>query len=389
MYIRDKFFAKKYIKCSKSLMDNISDPDITFNELGESNYYTEYSTFLSNLPSKEERNEIFNSLINKIKNTSKADKYDCILGLSGGLDSSYLALLAKEHGLNPLVVHFDYGWNTEDAIKNIELITKKLNFDLYTYVIDWEMMKDLQRSYYLSSVIDLDIPADHIIFGAIFNIAKKHKIKYILSGSNYQLELILPKSWNYLKTDLVNIKNIHRKFGRRKFKDIPTNGILQQIYYRILGIESIPLLYYTDYNVNEVKDLLFREIGWKDYGEKHFENIFTRFYQGYVLPYKFGIDKRKAHYSNLVFSGQITLHEAEEKLKSEYYTQAQVNSDKEFIAKKLDFTKEEFENILNQPNLSHELYQTDYRLRLIIYKFINILSLGLKKQILREKILRS
>ena len=200
----------------RSVGDASADVISAFNELGESNYYTEYSTFLSNLPSKEERNEIFNSLINKIKNTSKADKYDCILGLSGGLDSSYLALLAKEHGLNPLVVHFDYGWNTEDAIKNIELITKKLNFDLYTYVIDWEMMKDLQRSYYLSSVIDLDIPADHIIFGAIFNIAKKHKIKYILSGSNYQSELILPKSWNYLKTDLVNIKNIHRKFGRRK-----------------------------------------------------------------------------------------------------------------------------------------------------------------------------
>ena len=233
MYINNKFIPKNYVKCSKSILDNISDPDIEFDENGISNYYYQFNEFVDNLPNEKIRKEKFDSYIDKIKQSGKGKKYDCILGLSGGLDSSYLALLAKDYGLNPLVVHFDYGWNTDIAIRNIELITKKLDFDLYTYVIDWEMIKDLQRSYYMASVIDLDVPADHTIFGAIFKIAKKMKIKYILSGSNFQTELIMPKSWNYLKTDLTNIRNIHNKFGKRKFENIPTKGILQQLFYKI------------------------------------------------------------------------------------------------------------------------------------------------------------
>jgi len=388
MYLNNKFLPNNYIKCSKSILDNISDPDISFDENGISNYYYQFEEFVNILPDEETRNKQFKNYINTIKQSSKGKKYDCILGLSGGLDSSYLALLAKDNGLNPLVVHFDYGWNTDIAIRNIELITKKLNFDLYTYVIDWEMIKDLQRSYYLASVIDLDVPADHTIFGAIFKIAKKMKIKYILSGSNFQTELIMPKTWNYLKTDLMNIKNIHSRFGKNTFQNIPTNGIFQQLYYKSCGIESVPLLYYTDYVKNDVITRLKNEIGWQDYGGKHFENIYTRFYQGYVLPYKFGVDKRKAHLSNLVFSKQISLEDAENEYNNNNYTHSMMKSDFEFIAKKLDFSSDEFENILNKENIPHEFYGADYKRRELLFKLLNILTFGTKTQILKSKILR-
>lgn len=388
MYINNKFTPKNYVKCSKSILDNISDPDIEFDENGISNYYYQFNEFVDNLPNEKIRKEKFDNYIDKIKQSGKGKKYDCILGLSGGLDSSYLALLAKDYGLNPLVVHFDYGWNTDIAIRNIELITKKLDFDLYTYVIDWEMIKDLQRSYYMASVIDLDVPADHTIFGAIFKIAKKMKIKYILSGSNFQTELIMPKSWNYLKTDLTNIRNIHKKFGKRKFENIPTNGILQQLFYKIYGFESVPLLYYTDYIKEDVVSRLKNEIGWQDYGGKHFENIYTRFYQGYVLPYKFGVDKRKAHLSNLIFSNQINLENAEFEFNNNNYTTAMMKSDFEFIAKKLDFTLEQFEEILNQKNISHEFYGTDIKQRKLLFNILNFITFGLRTQLLKSKILR-
>ena len=388
MYVNSKFLPKNYIKCSKSILDNISDPDIIYDENGISNYYFEFEKFINKLPDEETRNNQFKKYINKIKQSGKGKKYDCVLGLSGGLDSSYLALLAKDNGLNPLVVHFDYGWNTDIAIRNIELITKKLGFDLYTYVIDWEMIKDLQRSYYLASVVDLDVPADHTIFGAIFKIAAKMNIKYILSGSNFQSELIMPKSWNYLKTDLTNIKNIQKKFGRKKLSNIPTNGIFQQLYYKFIGIESVPLLYFTDYVKNDVTNRLEKELGWQDYGGKHFENIFTRFYQGYVLPYKFGIDKRKAHLSNLIFSNQITLEEAQFHFDNNKYNLSMMQSDMEFVAKKLDFSLDEFKVILDQDNVDHEFYGTDFNQRNLLFKLINTLTFGFKSELLRSKILR-
>ena len=388
MYINNRFIPENYIKCSKSLMDNISDPNVIFSNDGVSNYFYQYEEFINTIPSDEIRHQNFRNYINRIKQSGKGKKYDCVLGLSGGLDSSYLALLAKDNGLNPLVVHFDYGWNTDTAIRNIELITKKLGFDLYTYVIDWEMIKDLQRSYYLASVVDLDVPADHTIFGAIFKIAAKMNIKHILSGSNFQSELIMPKSWNYLKTDLTNINNIQKKFGRKKLSNIPTNGILQQLYYRLLGIESVPLLYYTDYVTKDVTDRLENEIGWQDYGGKHFENIFTRFYQGYVLPYKFGIDKRKAHLSNLIFSNQITLEEAQLLFDKNKYDLSMMQSDMEFVAKKLDFSLDEFKAILDQDNVDHDFYGTDNNQRYMLFNLINTLTFGFKSELLRSKILR-
>jgi N-acetyl sugar amidotransferase len=301
-------------------MDNIQDPNIIFDNNGVSNYYYQFEEFKNSISSELESNpQKFNELINTIKKSGTNKKYDCLIGVSGGLDSSYLVYLAKLNNLRPLLVHFDYGWNTEIAIRNIENLVKKYNYDLYTYVMDWSIVKELQRSYFEASVIDLDVPADQLIFGSLFKIAKDNNIKYILNGFNYHTEQILPKSWNYIKTDLTNLKNIYKKFTQKTLKNINTYGVYDQLYYRLMGFKSLSLLNYCNFIQKDTIDLLHNEFGWINYECKHFENIYTRFYQGVILPSKFGIDKRKAHLSNLIFSGQITKSEALKILESPPY----------------------------------------------------------------------
>jgi N-acetyl sugar amidotransferase len=386
--ISEKFIPENYQQCKLSVMDNISDNNIQFDIDGISNYYHDYINFTSkNILDADAKEKKFNQIIEQIKINGKGKKYDCLIGLSGGADSSYIAYLAKVNNLRPLVVHFDYGWNTDAAISNIENIINKLGFELYTYVIDWKIIRDLQRSYYKSSVVDLDVPADHTIFGAIFHIANKFGIKTILSGSNYQTEFVMPSKWNYLKTDLKNIQNIHSQFGDLPFKNIHTNGIYDQLYYWIKGIRTIPLLYYVDYNQDNVFNLLKKELNWKDYGAKHFENVFTRFYQGYVLPYKFGIDKRKAHLSNLIFSGQLDKESALKILSEPPYDPKLQLEDLEYIAKKLGFSKEEFEEVLNKENVDHVIYGTDYKNRKNIYKYASFFLTKKYKNIFYSKLL--
>jgi N-acetyl sugar amidotransferase len=367
---------RPYQQCAISVMDTISDPAISFDEKGISNYYYQYK--------KEEAEGVFKgdegkqklaAAIQKIKDAGKGKEYDCILGLSGGADSSYLAYIAKEHGLRPLVVHFDYGWNLELAIQNIENIVKKLDFNLYTIVMNWEEMKSLQRSYYKSSVLDLDVPADHMIFGALYQTANKFNIKYILSGKNIVTEAVLPKAWNYYKFDLTNLKNIHRQYENTPLKELPSLGIWQFGYY--IGykkIEMIELLNYLDYDKFKVKELLKNELGWRDYGGKHYENNFTKVYQSYVLPVKFGIDKRKAHLSNLIFSNQLTKEQALEELKQLPYDETTIQQDIEYVSKKLGFTTDDFFELLKQPNKKHDDFGTDKFQRKIYKVVLSILS---------------
>lgn len=325
-----------YRQCAISVMDNIADPDITFDEKGICNYYYEYKAAEERDVFKGEAGaKKIDDLVREIKQKRNGKQYDCIVGLSGGADSTYLAWLAKEKGLNPLLVHFDYGWNSELAISNIEKAVKILNLDLYTYVMDWEEFKDLLRSYFKASVLDLDVPADHMIFGALYKTANKYGINYILSGNNVQTEYTLPKTWNYNKFDIVNLRNIHRKFGARSLTKLPALGLWNQAYYQLVkNIKSVQLLNYLDYNKNDIRNLISKELEWRDYGGKHHESVFTRFYQGYILPKKFLIDKRKAHLSNLVFSGQLTKAEALEELSKPTYDLQLQRDDKEYVAKK-------------------------------------------------------
>lgn len=351
----------KFQQCSKTVMDNIADPYITFDEKGICNYYYEYFELEKKHVKKGEEGKVFfNQKINTIKESGKNKPYDCILGLSGGVDSSYLAYLAKKEGLKPLIVHFDNGWNSELAVKNIENIVSILGFDLYTYVINWEEFRDLQIAYLKASVIDIEAITDHAIRATLFKLAAKHKINYFLSGFNIVTEAILPKAWVFNKSDAKNIKDIHKKFGNIPLKTFPFLTAFDKRYYSMaLKIESVPLLNYIEYNKEKVKEILIKELNWKDYGGKHYESVWTRFYQGYILPEKFKVDKRKAHLSTLICSGQITKEKALEELNQPIYDKEQLIIDKEFVLKKLDLDESSFNQLMKLPIRKHTDFETE------------------------------
>jgi len=345
--------------CTKTVMDN-TDPDILFDEHGVSNWWHDYQAILQTRPNEERLAERLEESLRKIKESGKGKTYDCILGLSGGVDSSYMAYLAKKWSLRPLVVHFDNGWNDELAVGNIEVIVKKLGFPLHTFVMNWPEFRDLQRAYFKASVLDLDIPTDHMIFGALYKIALEHRIKYVLSGNNFATEWLLPPAWYYSKFDLVNLTGIHRAFGEIPMKHLPKLGVWQSLYYqRVKVIQDLKILELVPYKKMEAKQFLIDEFGWRDYGGKHYESVFTRFYQGYILPTKYGIDKRKAHLSNLICNGEITRAEALEELSKSTDDLGRQKADKRYVAKKLGWSEAEFEDILSLPPRPHEEFGSD------------------------------
>jgi N-acetyl sugar amidotransferase len=346
--------------CARTVMDT-TDPEIIFDAEGVSNHWYEYQDAARRqlLPADQARVQL-ERLVDLMKRAGRGRSYDCVLGLSGGVDSSYLAHLAVELGLRPLIVHFDNGWNSELAVSNIERLVKGLNLDLHTFVMDWPEFRDLQRAYFKASVVDLEVPTDHMILGALYQIATKNGLKYILSGTNVATEAILPRRWYYSKFDLANLRDIHRQFGTLPLRKLPALGFWQMTYYNQLrGVGSAALLDLVEYNKNAAKSLLKERYGWRDYGGKHYESVFTRFYQGYILPQKFNIDKRKAHLSNLICSGQVTRAAALSELQQPTYDPAMQVEDKRFVAKKLGYTEAEFDAILALPNRRHEEFATD------------------------------
>ncbi|HLO70487.1 MAG TPA: N-acetyl sugar amidotransferase [Flavipsychrobacter sp.] len=353
---------RKYQQCSISVMDTIADPDIFFDAKGISNYYYDFiNAYNDHVRIGEDAEYELAKIVDTIKKAGKGKEYDCIMGLSGGVDSTYIALLAKQLGLRPLAVHFDNGWNSELAVKNIENIVAKLGFDLFTYVINWEEFRDLQIAYLKASVVDIEAITDHAIFATLYRIAGQKEIKYILSGTNVQTENTLPKSWIHSKSDHINIKSIHKAFGTIKLKTFPfMDAKVKRYYQQVKGVTSISLLNYINYNKQSVKNIIQQELNWKDYGGKHYESIWTRFYQGYILPKKFKIDKRKAHLSDLIFSRQITKEQALEELIKPIYDAEQLSTDYEFVLKKLGLSQADFDNIMQTPRRSH--YDFDYEM---------------------------
>ena len=348
-------FGREYQRCSISLMDTIADPKITFNDEGVCNYYFEYKTAEKKTVLKgEEGRAMLQMLTEKIKYSGIKKNYDCITGVSGGVDSTFLALQAKKLGLRPLIVHFDNGWNSELSVSNITNIINKLGYDLYTLVVDWNEFRDIQLSYLKASVVDIEAVTDHAILGTLYRLAVENNIKYILSGTNVVTEQVLPSHWIWNKGDDINIKDIHRKFGTVQLKTYPFfNSTLKHYYQRTKGIEVVSLLNCMPYEKRKVKEIITEELGWRDYGGKHYESIFTRFYQGFILPNKFGIDKRKAHLSNLIFAGQLTKEEALFELAQPIYDPKQLNSDYEFVLKKLGLSNAEFNSIMAMPRREH------------------------------------
>jgi N-acetyl sugar amidotransferase len=382
---------EKIIQCTRCVLDT-STSLISFDENGVCNFCHDYDKIAATtvLRDRATRYKEFDELILKIKEEGKNKTYDCILGLSGGVDSSYLALVAHEQGLRPLVVHFDNGWNNELAVKNIQQIVEKLNYDLSTYVIDWEEFKDLQLAYFRASVIDLEVPTDQLIVATLYELAEQHKIKYILSGNNFRTEYILPSDWIYgKKLDLVNLNNIHKKFGIIPLKKFPKIGVNDRYRYQAkLGIRMVTFFDKIDFNATDVKKRLVNELDWVPYPGKHYESLFTRFYQGYILVKKFGVDKRKAHLSSLICSGQITKQEALDELAKPAYPLELQEEDKSYVIKKWGLTEREFEKIMNEKPISHAYYGEEKEMALfnrirekvkLVYRYKILKPLGLFK----------
>ncbi len=343
---------KPYQICVKCVMDT-SDPDIEFDENGVCSHCQHSKRTRRFLYSQKE----LSKEIEKIKSNGEGKKYDCILGISGGVDSSMVAYYLKKLGVRPLAVHLDNGWNSEYSTRNIENVLKKLNIDLYTHVINWEEFKDIQLAFFKSSISNLEIPTDHAIGALMYNMAFKLGLKDVVHGGNINSELIMPQKWMYDCRDLKIIKAIHKKFGKVEMKTFPTLGIWKLAYYTLAKkIRLFPILNYLDYNKEEAKKFLEKEFGWQDYKVKHGESIFTRFFQNYILPLKFGIDKRRAHYSSLINSGQMTRKEALEKLRNNITKDPQTIADKEYLINKYGLKPEEFEKFMNLPNKSHKDY---------------------------------
>ncbi|MFC2087475.1 N-acetyl sugar amidotransferase [Bacteroidota bacterium] len=354
----------EYKICSKCIMDT-TDPDIIFDDQGICNHcrsYEKWKKEQDRIPA-ETRNKIFHTNISKIKKSGKGKKYDCLIGLSGGTDSSYVVYLAHQHNLRALVVHLDNGWNSEQAVNNIKNIVSHCNYDFYTHVINWEEFKDLQRSFFKASVVDIEILTDQAISAMMQKLARKHGIKWVISGSNRATEFIMPKKWVHMKMDYINVKAIQKKFGTRKIKTFPLANLwslLNKQFSLNLGLNIFKPLNFVEYNKLEAKKILTREFGWKDYGEKHYESVFTKFYQAYYLPEKFNIDKRKAHYSTLINSGLITREQALEQIKKPLYDPDELRIEKDYVLKKLDFSDQEFEEITNDQPKSHLDYPNIY-----------------------------
>lgn len=345
--------SEKYQICNRCVMDT-TDPEIQFDEKGICNHCIQYDESVKNLVfDGDEGKEKLEHAINKIKETGKGKEYDCIIGVSGGVDSSYVAYKVKELGLVPLAVHLDNGWDSELAVKNIELFLKKLDIDLYTHVIDWEEFKDLQLSFLYASTPDSEIPSDHAINAILHDIAHEKKIKYIIYGCNIRTESHLPKAWSQGHMDWKYIESVHQKFGHLPLTSFPHMDYFTLYRYQRTH-KTINILNYLEYSKKEAMKILENELGWKYYGGKHFESIYTRFYQGYILPRKFSYDKRRMHLSSLICSGEITRSDAIEELKNEPYPLELQQQDKEYVIKKLGITDIEFERIMNLPKRKFE-----------------------------------
>ncbi|AXI54107.1 N-acetyl sugar amidotransferase [Sulfitobacter sp. JL08] len=353
-----------YRQCSVGVLDTRDDPTMTFDSKGRCNYYNAYKAAEDeHVPSPEQGEVRLQALAAQIKEEGKGKPYDCIMGLSGGVDSTYVALQARRLGLRPLAVHLDNGWNSELAVMNIEQIVSRLDIDLHTLVIDWQEFRDLQRAYLLSNVIDIEVISDHAIFATLYKLAAKYGLKHILSGTNIVTEFVMPPHWIYNKTDHVNIRAIHREFGKVPLKTYPfINLKVKKWDLMVLNVRSHSILNWVPYDKAAVKAQIQDELGWRDYGGKHHESIFTRFYQGYILPKKFFADKRKAHLSNLIYAGQITKEAALAELEMPPYPLEHQEEDRLFVTKKLGFTLAEFDAIMASDPIPHSHYAVEQSL---------------------------
>ncbi|PJZ45502.1 N-acetyl sugar amidotransferase [Leptospira brenneri] len=372
--------TKSYQICTKTVIDS-NLPDVSFDGHGISSVYWDFEKNVKpNWFPNEEGKRQLRVYVEEIKKHSKGKDFDCILGLSGGVDSSYmLHTMVKEYGLRPLVFHVDGGWNTEMAVSNIHNLVDKLNLDLFTEVINWNEMKDFQLAWFKSGVPHIDIPQDHAFGAVLYKFSNKHKIKYILNGGNIATEcVIMPYLYYYWGTDLVHIRDIIKRFGTIPMKTYPFSSVYNHKIYQkfIKGMKVMKPLNFMPYTKKMAVDILEKEYGWKSYGQKHFESRFTRFYEGYWLTTRFNFDVRRNQLSSLILTGQMQREEALEILKNPPFNPETIQEDFDFIATKLGISSDELNHYLNMEKRFYWDYKNDHRKLKIIEKIVEFLHLG-------------
>ncbi len=362
-------------RCTKGIWDE-TIPGITFDENGVSNFCKLQEIMMKDYPRGEKGKEDWRALVDKMKQSSGKSGYHCIIGVSGGVDSSYLMLLLKKEGLNPLAVNLDNGFNSKIAVQNIYKITKKLNIDLETYVIDYEEIKDLLRSYIRARMPWIDTPTDMAIKAVMYKIALKEDVRFIIRGNDFRSEGKQPKEWTY--SDAKQLKYIHKKFGEGvKLKTYPMLSFSKMVYAAFIKkVKDIRPFYYLDYNKQDAKKMLIEQYGWVDYGGHHHENLFTKFAMAYWLPKKFNIDKRLINLSAQVLSGAISREEALSLIEKPFASYKELEELKEYTIKKLSISSEEFDKIWNDSNMNTFDYPSNYKL---IFGLIDKLSPVVKK----------
>lgn len=351
---------REYQVCSKCVMDT-SDSQITFDENGVCDHCNSFEKdVLPNWHPDEHGKDTFREVVEKIKLEGKGKAFDCIIGMSGGLDSSFLLHLAvSEFGLRPLVFHVDGGWNTDIAVNNIQMLVDKLGLDLYTEVINWEEMRDFQLAFFKAGVPHLDIPQDHAFIATLYHFANKHNIKYILNGGNYATECVRnPLEWLYYGTDMAQLRDIQRRFCTRPLKTYPFSSILfHKVYLRyIKRVKVVKPLNWLPYTKEHAIKVLSETYGWRPYPQKHFESRFTRFFEGYWLPTRFGYDTRRVQYSSLIQTGQMSREDALKKLVLPAYNTETIDEDFEYIATKLGLSVDELRSYHTMPKKTFRDY---------------------------------
>ena len=366
---------KKYQICTCCVMD-ITDPEIIFDKKGVCNHCRNFHEVTSKywFPNDEGKKKL-DTLFSKIKQKGNGKEYDCIIGLSGGVDSSYLALMLKDYGLRTLAVHVDAGWNSELAVNNIEQIVKHCGYNLHTHVMDWQEIKDLQLAYLKSGVANQDTVQDHAFFASLYHFAAQHDIKYVISGGNISTESVFPKSWHHAAMDAINLKSIHRLFGKRKLSQYKTINFFEYFFYYpfIKGMEVVLPLNFMPYNKSEALKFLKEKINYKEYGRKHGESLFTKFFQNYYLPKKFNMDKRRLHLSSQILSKCLTREEALRELQKPLYGEIELSQDKAYIAKKLEISVDELDRFIYEKGSHYSEYANwdiYYKLMIKIKKLV-------------------
>ncbi len=339
-----------YKQCSRCVMDT-SDVDIRFDEHGICNHCTNYFDRIASRVYQGEKSDAeLLMLTRKIKASGKNKKYDCVIGVSGGIDSSYVAYKAKQLGLRAILVHLDNGWNSEISVKNIKNLANILGFDYESYVLDWEEFRDIQLAFLRASIPEMETPTDIAIPGALHQVAAKYGIKYIISGGNFATEGILPKTWHYNAKDFTYFNHIQKTFGTKKLRKFPFFGWKEESYYKLVkGIKMIYLLNYVPYNKQEAMQILQDQLGWRYYGGKHYESKYTGFVQSYIMPEKFGMDYRRATLSTQICTGEVIREAALEELFHKPYDEVKSQEEKEYVCKKLGITVQEFDKIMSEP----------------------------------------